>query len=413
MGLTELLKLHGFSTHPFAAWRAEDEEKDLAEWFIRPPFFDDILGNFGTSQEMMKPASHLIFGMPGRGKTATRKMLEAELLAKSPGSAVIRYTDFSRVLLGATERPSLSRHVDELLRLGTITLLTFWLESEDRYTRLNVSQKMELAGLVVDYYEVLPPASRNIYVSTLSPYAGRAVITAQKAGRKLVDIYNATVSVFKRDKIEPTKWAASTEQTEIEKSEPMIRLQRFWSLAQAMGIQNIWVLVDGIDEHPAARTGDAIFKCVAEILLNQRMMEFRDEDKQVMCFKVFLTHPEELQPLLDVERFRKDRIPVRTIEWKRRDLDLALKRRLAHYSNRAILSFDGFCDHKLKGTHDRLIDECGLNPRTLFFMGYQIFAAFQNSDPALSKLDKESIDEGIKLAKEANEPLSLRASAGH
>lgn len=399
VALNDLLKAHGLTQHPFAAWRAEDEEKDLAEWFIPPPFFDDILGNLGTTRESMKPSSHLIFGMPGGGKTALRKTVERELLTKSPASAVIRYTDFTRVLSGETARPSLSRHVDELLRLGTVSLLAMWYESRDRYEKLNVSQRADLAGLIMDYYEVLPPSSKDVYISSLSPYAGRALSIAKKSGHTVVDGYNAIISVIKKEKFEPTKWNGLP--AEAEKAEPMIRLQRFWALAKAMSVDNIWVLVDGVDEHPSARTGEAIFQCVAEILLNQRLMEFREEDKQVMCFKVFLTRPDELRPLLDAEKFRKDRIPVRKIEWKRKDLDIALKRRLAHYSNRMVLSFDNLCEAKLRGTHDRMLDECGLNPRTLFFMGYQIFAAFQNTEAGVAKIDKDSIDEGIKLAKDA------------
>jgi DNA replication protein DnaC len=118
MALSDLLKAHGFERHPFSAWRAEDEERDLVEWFIQPPFYEDILGNLGTARQTMKPTTHLIFGMPGGGKTALRKMVEAALLAKSPSSLIIRYTDFSRVLSSGEPRPSLGVHVDELLRLG-------------------------------------------------------------------------------------------------------------------------------------------------------------------------------------------------------------------------------------------------------------------------------------------------------
>ena len=396
---SDLLKTHGFAQHPFAAWRAEDEEKDLAEWFIPPPFFDDILGNLGTTRESMKPSSHLIFGTPGGGKTALRKTVERELMSRSPSSAEIRYTDFTRVLAGDIARPSLSRHIDELLRLRTISLLAMWYESKDRYERLGVYQRADLAGLIMDYYEVLPPSSKDMYISSLSPYAGRALSIAKKTGHTVVEGYNAIISVLKKEKFEPTKWNAIA--SDGEKPEPMIRLQRFWSLARAMGLENIWVLIDGVDEHPSARTGQAIFQCVAEILLNQRLMEFREEDKQVLSFKVFLTRPDELRPLLDAEKFRKDRIPVRKLEWKRKDLDIALKRRLAHYSNRTVLNFDDLCESRLRGTHDRLVDECGLNPRTLFFMGYQIFAAFQNAETGIAKLDKDSIEEGIKLAKDA------------
>ncbi|MGC2829792.1 MAG: hypothetical protein WB994_09150, partial [Candidatus Acidiferrum sp.] len=285
--------------------------------------------------------------------------------------------------------------------LGVIThsTLAIWYQSRDRYDKLSVGERAELMGLVYEYYDGLPPSSKSIYTSSLSPYAGRVLSVAKAAGHTVVDGYNAIISILKKEKFEPTKWG--TESGATEKADPMIRLQRFWSLAKAMGVENIWVLVDGIDEHPAVRTGKAIFQCVAEILLNQRLLEFREADKQVMCFKVFLTRPEELEPLLDEEKFRKDRIPVRKIGWKRKDLDIALKRRFAHYSNRSVLNFDDICEPKLAGTHDRLLDECGLNPRILFFMAYQILAAFQSVDQTATKLDKDSIDEGIALGKAA------------
>lgn len=411
MGLVELLRSNGFEQNPFTAWRAEDEERDLAQWFVPPSFFQDILGNVGNARQVLKPASHLVFGMPGGGKTATRRMLETELLAKSSGSLVIRYTDFNFVLHGSDGRPSLAQHVDELLRLGTIGLMTVWSESYDRYDKLSLSDRAELAGLIAEYYELLPSATKTAYLSGLSPYAGRAIAIAKRTGRTLIETYNATISILKREKIEPTKWNVVSAGSD--KTEPMIRLQRFWSLARSMGVENIWILIDGVDEHPRTRTGRAIFDCLAEILLNQRLIEFREADKQVICFKIFLTHPEELLPLLEAERFRKDRIPIRTIRWKRKHLDTALQLRLAYYSNRLVLDFDQICEPKLKGTHARMLDECGLNPRTLFLMGYHILAAFQSADSELTKLDKESIDEGIRLAKEsASTPLAKSAAAG-
>ncbi len=144
MALTELLKAHNFEKHPFSAWRAEDEERDLVEWFIQPPFYEDILGFSGTARQTMKPSTHLIFGMPGGGKTALRKMVEGSLLAKSTSSLLIRYTDFSRVLVPGEPRPSFGVHVDELLRLGTISLLAMWYQSRDRYEKLSLGERAEL-----------------------------------------------------------------------------------------------------------------------------------------------------------------------------------------------------------------------------------------------------------------------------
>ena len=400
MALHDLLKAHRLIQHPFSTWKAEDEEKVLEKWFIRPPFFEDLLGTFGIPQQEMKPSSHIVFGTPGGGKTALRKMVEAELLSKADRSLIMRYTDFSRVLTHEIVRPTLEAHVDELMLLGTIGLLAFWIQHEDRYSSLSTTERAELAGLVYTYYDKLPSTSNQLYTTSLSPYAGKVLAALKTSEKTIVDTYNAMISVFKKERIEPTSWAES--HSDARKANPVVRLQRFWSLAKAMGIKSIWVLGDGVDEHASVKTDEAIFTCVAELLLNQQIIEFRDQDRQVMCFKVFLTRPEGVEPMLEKHKFRKDRIPIKKIEWRRSELDLAFKRRLAYYSADSVLSFDDICGRDLIGTHDRLLDECGLRPRTLFYMAYEILASFQRlAKPGESKLDKESIDEGIRSGKAA------------
>lgn len=248
------------------------------------------------------------------------------------------------------------------------------------------------------YYDKLPPDSKRIYTDALCPYSGRVLAAARAGHRTVVEGYNAIISILRKEKIQPAEWPQASGGAE--KADPILRLQRFWFLARQMGVESIWVLVDGVDEEPSVRTSQAIFDCVAELLLNQQVMEFREQDKQVMCFKVFLTRPDEIKPLLEQERFRKDRILIRNIEWKRKELKSALQRRLAYYSNNSVLSFDDICEPGLRGTQDKLLDECGLRPRTLFLMGREILALFQkDSEPSVAKLDKNSIEEGIRLGK--------------
>ncbi len=398
MALDDLLQRHGFSQHPFRTWSAEDEpEHDLGQWFVSPPFYDDVLGRVGAGP--IRPTSHVVFGSPGAGKTALRKMVESDLLASGPTYLIIRYTNFSRVLK-TPGRPPAHRHVEEILRLGTTGLLAHWLQWPDRYDRLNAGERAELAGLVLEYYENLPPDAKHSYTSTLSPYAGRA-LTLLKAGyRTVVEGYNGVISVLRKEKIEPTKWADPSEGSE--SADPVSRLERFWYLARALGLEAVWVLVDSVDEHPLANSGQAIFEAMAELLMNLRILEFREGDKQVICFKLFLTRPAEVLPLLEQANFRKDRVPIRTIEWSRRDLDLALQKRLAHYSNKNVLSFDDLCDPALKGTHDKLLDAARLRPRVLFRTAYEIFAVFQRTAaPGLSKIDRDSVTEGLALGSKA------------
>ncbi len=399
MALEELLKKNWFSAHPFNTWIAEDE-KELDNWFVRPPFIKTIMGDSGGLKLLLRPASNLIFGVPGSGKTALRIMVERQLLKRTRHALVLRYVNFTIPLLSSS-RPSLSDHVEELLKLGTIGLLGFWQEFPDSYLQLKVSEKAELAGLAFRYYDNMPPEAKHLYTYKLSPVVSRISGVIKTGTKTVVDAYNATVSVLKLQKIEPNSWASDNPKAP-DQGDPYLRLQRFWSLAKAMGVESIWILVDGVDEAPNVREGEAICNCIVEFLLAQSIMEFRQNDEQVICFKVFLTKPEQVQPLLDEAGFRRDRVKSEVISWTRRELDEALSRRLAYFSYDKVLTFDNICDASAAGTHDRLLDESKLRPRTLFRMGHEIFAAFQRkNEKATYKIDKQSVEDGISAALKA------------
>src|SRR5205823_12227281 len=121
---------HGFVGHPFATWIAESE-KNLPQWFVPPAFLKSVTGDTGDAKPL-EPSSHIVFGRPGDGKTAIRLMLERELVDRAPNSLVLRYTDFTTPL-SVNARPLLSDHVDEILRLGTIGLISVWQDEPKRY----------------------------------------------------------------------------------------------------------------------------------------------------------------------------------------------------------------------------------------------------------------------------------------
>lgn len=396
MALEHLLKRQRFWAHPFSTWIAEDERDSVSEWFIDPPFLRALLGDTTPSQQRYIPSSDLIFGKRGSGKTALRIKLEQELSKNLRNALVVRYVGFGPALTEGP-RPSLQSHVEEIIRLATVELVGFLAEDVERYRPLGLSEKAELLGLIQHYFDSLPPEVRSRYQSELSPIAGRLVIIAKSLGRTVVDLYNGIINIIRIEKIQPTSWAPS--QGPSNPIYPITRLQRLWTLATAAGIDSVWVMVDGIDEAPNVRTPQEIFNCVADILLSQGLIEFRQEARQAICFKVFLTHPDELKPLLKAHDFRFDRITAQDINLQRSDLNSALVKRLSHFSNRAVIDFDRLCESNARGTHDRMIDQCGNRPRTLFRMGHEILSIFNRSDDTgATMLDKTSIDEGIRLA---------------
>ncbi len=398
MALEELLKKHRFESHPFDTWIAESE-KNLPEWFVPPAFLKSVAGDSGDRR--LTPRSNLVFGRPGDGKTAIRLTLERELESRAPNALVLRYIDFSRPL-AVNRRPSIADHADEILRLGTIALIAVWHVESERYAGLNADQKRDLAWLVDRYYEQLPPQSREAYAGRISPLNARVKRSLALGVKGLVEGYNATISILKQEKIEPLQWGPPREASQSALDDPFLKIQRFWSVANAFGIEAVWILVDKVDESPGTQGAAAIFECVAELLLAQTLLEYRVDEKQVICFKIFLTHPDDLKPMLKNAGFRTDRVKSETISWTRKDLNEALTKRLAHFSSRNVTNFDQLCATEAQGTHDRLLDECGLRPRTLFRMAHEIFSALQRSgDPAAEKLSPSMVETGITAGKEA------------
>jgi hypothetical protein len=132
------------------------------------------------------------------------------------------------------------------------------------------------------------------------------------------------------------------------------------------------------------------------------VMEFRRDSTQLICFKVFLTRPDEVKPLLEEAGFRFDRLKMEDIKWHRKDINRCLGKRLAFYSNNRVLNFDQICLPEAKGTHDLLLDSAELRPRTLFRMAHEILAEFQRrSNPEEVLIDEASIKSGIEAGKSA------------
>ena len=390
--MKSFLAHHGFHRHPFGSWIAEDEAT-LSGWFVPPPFLENLLG-IRDGVEHLKPVSTVVFGEPGIGKTAIRRMMEAELNSLAPMDLVIPYTDFTNPLSRAgTEPPSVVEHVDEILLLGSIALIRFWVEDASRYDRLDSIKKSELAGLVFQYYSELPASERDRYTHDLSPRITRLTRIAARSGKKLVELYNTVINVLERDKIEPVDWGRGARKHD----NPFLALLRFWELAHAMGATGIRVLVDRIDEASGVSTPAEIIDCIRHLILSQQLMEFREGDRQVLGVTVFLSHPSRLVPILDESGFRRDRVAVEHIRWNRPDLEAAMVRRLEHFSNGRVSSFSAMCEPELGNTQDRLLQASGLRPRTLFRMGAEILKAFQRSGRSGEwMLNESDVENGIR-----------------
>jgi hypothetical protein len=63
----------GFTQHPFSKTNA-DEEPNLGEYFVPPPYFDAVVGDSSA------PSASVVLAPRGAGKSALRRMVETHAM---------------------------------------------------------------------------------------------------------------------------------------------------------------------------------------------------------------------------------------------------------------------------------------------------------------------------------------------
>jgi hypothetical protein len=114
-----LLRNLGFRLDPFAKTNA-DEEDFLQDYFIEPPFFGAVYGDFSA------PKSSVVFAPRGGGKTALKKRIE--IASKTNPFVCVTYNSFPTAGLKLTDI-SIDYHLRNITRLLLIAVVSIVAES--------------------------------------------------------------------------------------------------------------------------------------------------------------------------------------------------------------------------------------------------------------------------------------------
>ena len=115
ISLKRLLEVWGFTDHPFEAYTAEKEAR-LTDYFVSPPYLDDVLGTAETC------APVVVFGSRGMGKSAIRIHIENLCLAGNTADALggrvvaVTHDDFAATLRDGLGGATLDRHLEALIQ---------------------------------------------------------------------------------------------------------------------------------------------------------------------------------------------------------------------------------------------------------------------------------------------------------
>ncbi|NTU84276.1 MAG: hypothetical protein HGA45_33760, partial [Chloroflexales bacterium] len=110
------LQAQGFWEHPFATTSAEREREFLSSFFVRPHYFDWLVG------EPERPESLILFAPVGFGKTSQRIELARELRQRRNPALVVSLDDFGGLLAAPGAPVSLDVYIDLIRRMTLETL---------------------------------------------------------------------------------------------------------------------------------------------------------------------------------------------------------------------------------------------------------------------------------------------------
>ncbi|QTA83766.1 Uncharacterized protein dnl_61810 [Desulfonema limicola] len=338
IGIDRWLEAYGFTGNPFAS-REASKENHLNEYFVAPPYFDEVLGDASS------PQTTLIFAPRGGGKTAQRAMVDYHCKPKQTHENIlsITYTDFTPVvemvkkdLLQITAR----NHVDEILKRTIVSLCHYLTEIPS----------------VIDCFHKMPDVDKLYLQWFISTYAD--YLTPRQVSKLNKEKINFLINDDEKIPANIAKYLQSKVNMP-----PADLLRDLSELLYALNFDAVYVLVDSVDEFDL--TADD--PCAAITLIEPLLADLTVMDLPKVAFKFFL--PAELEKLIQSRpAIRQDRLIFRRIEWTDDVLLELLQRRLEAFSKHS--SLDALCVPELRGRIEKeMIKIADGSPRSLIRLG--------------------------------------------
>jgi hypothetical protein len=309
----------GFKSNPFRYTNA-DEEVNLPEYFIPPPYFDSVWGN------PEEPTSTVVFAPRGGGKSAQRRMIEI----KSSDSDVlaIQYSRFEFQRGQSLSDCDLEYHLMNINRIALIAFLMLIDQKGLYHLNFTGTERKQIQALSKFYlYDLNTEAIINAANAVMSP--------VDKAKhffeRNLWAINSIIDTIFSKVGIKSVRDAAAMPGLTTRPSKN--HLEIIASLIKSLGLHSIYILVDKVDETQlTGNDSKASFELIEALIRDLELLQMDG-----IAIKFFLWN--ELYPFYK-KYARPDRIPQFNLQWTSEELKEMMKKRLlAHSYKDKILNF--------------------------------------------------------------------------
>lgn len=366
-----LLKNLGFVRgNPFASIDAGKEEGQdwFYESFVEPPCFDEIVGDARSPQPM------LIFAPRGSGKTALRVMVHYYCQRGYTGQhgyvpgggqvLSILHTDLSLIQEVGRENPQadLARyHVQAILRAGVVALARQMKDNPSlrkRLTERPAEEQTYLRWFVLNF-------NQDLSADEWRWLREAGLVGKRRLGFPLPPNHDKAPAPPLLENLPELQSLLEDESLH----SYVQLLTHFVKLAQGIGFQAVYVLVDGADElaSTAADFGHAA-RLVEPLAANLQILDIPG-----VAFRFFL--PAEMRSSLETRgSVRRDRMVWHDLTWDTNRLLALLHKRLDVFSEGRVQSLDSICADDLSSDQleKAMIDAADGSPRTLLLLGREL-----------------------------------------
>ena len=358
----------GFHSNPFATVEADTERELLPQFFVEVPGYERIRSNRNV----------VVFARRGEGKSALRVMLagQAAPLKADANELAIEYVDLYPLVAKYRDGTAITieDHVIQILKhsarslfhtlSGHYALTKARLASlRETVTRINAFDRQLAAQFIGEHHA----ASAQEYYQALKQLddsfsASPESFIEHLRRRQLVDLIRK--SSLHSDPVAQIigELCDTNPVSSIAHDTPHNQLKFFVDLANSMGYQRIWYLIDRIDEY--AETSNSP---IAQVdILQPLLADLQFLETPGVSFKCFLSM-ENREELLSRPQIRRDRLSqlAITVQWDNQKLEELLRLRLEVYSDGRIHSLEQICSDSANSIVDFILSASHDSPRRM------------------------------------------------
>ena len=367
----------GFTSHPFAKTNA-DEEPNLADYFVPPPFFDAVIGDPST------PSASVVLAPRGGGKTALRRMIEENAIKYR--FLPVSYDRFEFSTEQNLEDVTLQYHLRNIISRILLAYLSYLADFPDLIRKLDKPNRRHISLFVHTYLGDLTGDKLQDLLKELKGLPSRFRDFWRDNVGFLESFVNILLNKFDLERIDfPDIKQEEKNLTETYKHQ----LEYLCGLVRNLGFSAIYVLLDKPDE--TELTGNdpvATYQLIRPLIRDLELLGLEG-----FGFKFFLW--DQIEPTYRLDA-RPDRVHQYKLNWSREALQRVLSERLKAFSGGKVTSLSALCENGAPYDIDAAV--CLLanhSPRNVIRICERIYAVQAEQDATASRLSLSSIDQGI------------------